>query len=117
MPKVPSALYNHNTREATARQLNISGSSRNFASYVTSQVPLLPPPPEAHPEHEYYPVDLMDIDEDNPTYDQDPGDSDEEPETVEVMPGVHVKPKTKAKRYENSVSDFFFACLIFTLTV
>jgi hypothetical protein len=116
MPKTPSALYNHNTREATARQLNISGGSRNFASYVTSQVSLPPPPSEAHPEHEYYPVDPMDIDEDNPVYNH-PDDSDEEPETVEVMPGVHVKPKAKAKRYENSVGDLFLTCLISGLTV
>lgn len=102
MPKAPSALYNHNTHDATARQLNISGGGRNFATYTTSNVPIASVPPEAHSENEHYP-DPMDIDDDNPTYDDD---LNEESETVEVMPGVHVKPKPKAKRYENSVSAF-----------
>lgn len=115
MPKAPSALYNHNTRDATARQLNISGSGRNFASYTTSQIPLAPAPPEAHPEHEYYTPDMMDIDidEDSPSHNHDP---DEEPETIEVMPGVHVKSKTKAKRYENSVGGSL-TCLVSTFTL
>ena len=106
MPKQPSALYNHSSRNATARQLNISSSSsgRTSYSYTSSQLPLvLPKPePEPHPDGEYYgaPMD-MDVNDD-PT----PGiDNIEEEENIEVVPGVHVHivPKATAKRYENSV--------------
>jgi hypothetical protein len=103
-----AALYNHSSRNATARQLNISSSSsgRTSYSYTSSQLPLvLPEPepePEPHPDGEYYgaPMD-MDVDDD-PT----PGiDNIEEEENIEVVPGVHVHivPKATAKRYENSV--------------
>lgn len=106
MPKQPSALYNHSSRNATARQLNISSSSsgRTSYSYTSSQLPLvLPEPePEPHPDGEYYGAP-MDMDVDN---DPTPGiDNIEEEENIEVVPGVHVHivPKATAKRYENSV--------------
>lgn len=109
MPKVPSALYNHATRDATARQLNISTSStgRSLLSWRSSQVPLQPPVPLAQSTSEYYVADDMDIDDEVPA---NPVDEDERPQTIEVMPGVLVQPKLKAKRYENSVcvSPFVF---------
>jgi hypothetical protein len=106
MPKAPTPLYNHASRNATARQLNISTSvsGQSSLSYTSSQVPLDPIASEPHLAHEYYTNDVdMDIDE---------GDAPEdlnmdEDHTVKVVPGVHahvVPPK--AKRYENSVGHF-----------
>jgi hypothetical protein len=55
--------------------------------------------PEVHPEDEYYPVDAnMDIDKDHAI------GEDIQEQVVEVMPGVNVITKLKAKRYDNSVS-------------
>jgi hypothetical protein len=108
MPKVPTPLYNHASRNATARQLNISStvSGRSSYSYTSSQVPLEPVAPESHPAHEYYTND-EDVDMD---IDDAPGDLNtaDEDDTVEAAPGVHVHiVPPKAKRYENSVSQFF----------
>lgn len=99
MPKVPPTLYNHGARPVTTRQLNFSSDTdgRSSSSWVSSQVPLpSAPQPTNLPEDDYYPADAgMDID-----IDENP---DDQPQTIEVMPGVHVLPKPKAKRYENSV--------------
>jgi hypothetical protein len=111
MPKVPSALYNHNARLATARQLNISSSAegRTILSFPSSQVQLDPTPIEVDPQHEYYTVDpAMDIDEDHIVGDPDTSNSDS---IVEVAPGIRVIAKSKAKRYINSVCAFFRLCL------
>jgi hypothetical protein len=102
MPKVPSALYNHNARLATARQLNISSSSsgRTTLSFPSSQVQVEPNPVEVDSQHEYYAVDpAMDIDEDHIVGDLDTSSGN----NVEVVPGIHVIAKVKAKRYINSV--------------
>ena len=105
MPKALSPLYNHSTRNATARQLNISSSAPSRSSWSTSQV--APPPPasapEPAPEPEHYVEDIdMDIDEDPLVVDPDRDGC--QPSIIEVMPGVHVQPtKVKAKRYLNSV--------------
>jgi hypothetical protein len=104
MPKTPSALYNHSSRNTTARQLNISTSTsgRSSYSFASSQVPLPPVEPQPHHDEEFYAPDGMDIDED-----PGPGEAMEEDKTVEVMPGVHVHiVPPKAKRYENSVGSF-----------
>jgi hypothetical protein len=119
MPKA-EPLYNHSTRKATARQLNLStsASGRSSYSYTSSTVPVAPVAHEAHPDHEYYLAAGMDIDGDdadtanNPGTANEPGPMDVD-ETIEVVPGVnvHIVPtKTKAKRYANSVG---FLCLIF----
>jgi hypothetical protein len=107
MPKEPTPLYNHNARKAIARQLNLTSnaSGRSSYSYTSSQVEVNPVTREGHGEHEYYPVDsnMHDIDEDRIIEDQDI-DMDGENRVIEVMPGIHVIAKPKAKRYENSVS-------------
>jgi hypothetical protein len=104
MPKVPSSLYDHSSRNATARQLNISTntSGRASYSYTSSQIPVVPVAPQPHHDQEIFIPDAMDIDEDST-----PEDVMEEDETVEVMPGinVHIVPP-KEKRYENSVGSF-----------
>ena len=109
MPKQPSALYNHSSRNATARQLNISTSSSGQASvsYTSSQVPVEHTEPQPHQdsEHEFYIPEAMDIDEDPA-----PEDTMEENETVEAMPGVRVH--VKAKRYENSVGNIHYVFLL-----
>lgn len=106
MPKQPSALHNHFSRNATASQLNISGSSsgQTSYSYMSSHLPLaLPEPapePEAHPDGEYYSAP-MDMDDDpTPSI-----DNIGEEENIEVMPGVHVNvvPNAMAKQYKNLV--------------
>jgi hypothetical protein len=107
MPKIPTALYNHATRNATARQLNISGtvSGRSSYSYTSSQVTLEPVAPESHPAHEDY-VNDLDVDI---NIDDGPGDLNtaDEDGIVEVVPGVQaIITPPKAKRYENSVSQF-----------
>jgi hypothetical protein len=106
MPKVPSSLYDHSSRNATARQLNISTntSGRASYSYTSSQIPVAPIAPQPHHDHdhdqEFFIPDAMDVDE-HPT----PKDVEED-EIVEVTPGVHVVlPK---KRYKNSVGSFIY---------
>lgn len=113
MPKAPSALYNHNARAATARQLNISSnaSGRTTLSFPSSQVPLEPTAPEVRSENDYFTIDpSMDIDEDY--IPNDPSVTDE-PRVIEVMPGIRVLAKQKAKRYENSVRNLCFPNLLF----
>lgn len=104
MPKVPSALYNHNVRSATARQLNISSSAsgRTSLAFPSSQVPLEPITPNVDPELDSYAVDMsMDIDDDH-----DDPDATRVGSTIEVAPGLHIFAKQKAKRYENLVCFF-----------
>ena len=103
MPKATSTLYNHNARNAITRQLSISTnpSGRSSYTHVSSQVRLDPVAPEVHCESESYMTGAsMDIDEDHVvnSYNEDIE------QVVEVMPGIHVVTKSKAKRYENSVS-------------
>ena len=99
MAKAHSTLYNHNARDAIARQLNISTnpSGRSSYSYTSSHLRLDPVVPEVCHENESY---VMDIDEDYVVNNQ----NEDVEQVVEVMPGVHVLTKPKAKRYENSVS-------------
>lgn len=110
MPKAPTQLYNHASRAATARQLNISSDSsgRQSYSYTSSRVSLPDPTPQASHD-EFYP---MDVDMDGIDKDHTPGDGAitnedtpiNEDATIEVMPGVHVHiVPPKAKRYANSV--------------
>jgi hypothetical protein len=107
MPKVPTQLYNHNARNTTARQLNLSTnpSGRTSYSYTSSHVQLDPVEPEAHGE--VYAVDLsMDIDDDHEV--NIPSMTEQEATRVfEVVPGLRVVSKLKAKRYDNSVSPMF----------
>jgi hypothetical protein len=108
MPKQPSALYNHNARNAISRQLNISSTSsgRSSYSYRSSQVPVEFLTPDAHTEHEYYAADArMDIDDDELDNPEINASEDGGPIIIEVMPGVRAITKVKVKRYENSVSD------------
>jgi hypothetical protein len=100
MPKEPSVLYNHNARNAIARQLNLSTnpSGHSSYSYTSSEVRLAPVVPEVRPEDEYYLDANMDIDEDHAI------GEDVREQVVEVMPGVNVVTKPKAKWYDNSVS-------------
>jgi hypothetical protein len=116
MPKEPSSLYNHSTRRATARQLNLStdGSGCTSLSYTSSQAPVEPPIPAPQSQHDYYipdaNMDIDDIDEGHAAHTPDAMDEDED-ETIEVMSGVHVIPTKKAKRYENSVRIIIFPVL------
>jgi hypothetical protein len=110
MPKSTRSLYNHNTRVAVARQLNISTnpSGRSSYSYATSHVSLDPVVPLEDSKNESYMMDAsMDIDEDHVVNDH----NEDVEQVIEVMPGVHIVSNQKAKRYENSVSDLiqFFA--------
>jgi len=118
MPK-PTPLYDHNSRAAIARQLNISSnfSGRSSYSYTSSQVPV--PPPITHRDsnrqNEHSSSDLnMDVDE---TEDRAPIDlnaiDEDTPDggpAIEVAPGVrvHVVP---AKRYANSVGVSWISIL------
>ena len=109
MRKEPSVLYNHNARNAIARQLNLSTNPSGCSSYsyTSSEVQLAPVVPEVRPEDEYYPVDAsMDIDEDHAI------GEDVREQVVEVMPGVNVVTKPKAKQYNNSVSFSRFDFLL-----
>jgi hypothetical protein len=105
MPKEPSALYNHNARKAIAHQLNLSTNPSGCSSfsYTSSQVPLECVVPEVRPEDECSTVDpSMDIDEDHVIGEDLQAYLQEQ--VVEVMPGINVKTKLKAKQYDNSVS-------------
>jgi len=112
MPKAPVPLYAHSTRNATARQLNVtsSASGRSSYSYTTAHVPIEPAAPESHPGDDYYPpnsaMDIDGIDDDRQDTDGVIPDVDEGA-TVEAMPGVHVHIVPKAKRYDNSVRMFY----------
>ena len=112
MPKDPTPLYSHRSRNATARQLNITtnASGRSSYSFTSTHVPVEPAVPEPHTEPEYYAPDSnMDVDgaeyqapEDLNAIDKDTPDGRQ---PVEVAPGVHVhvNPPPKARRYDNSV--------------
>jgi hypothetical protein len=110
MPKQPpSSLYNHKSRNATARQLNLSTnpSGRSSYSYTSSQLPVPPVAPEPHLGHEHYMEDFnMDVDGTEHAFDDNLNNIDEDvpDEGIQVGPGVRVHiPKPKAKRYANSV--------------
>src|SRR5882762_1403173 len=65
MPKDPTPLYSHRSRNATARQLNITtnASGRSSYSFTSTHVPVEPAVPEPHTEPEYYAPDSnMDVD-------------------------------------------------------
>jgi hypothetical protein len=103
MPKATSTLYNHNARNAFTRQLSISTnpSGRSSYTHVSSQVRLDPVAPEVHCENESYMMGAsMDIDEDHVANNY----NEDIEQVVEVMLGIHVVTKSKAKRYEISVS-------------
>jgi hypothetical protein len=104
MPKAAAGLYNHNTRNTLTRQLKFStdSSGRSSYSYTSSQVRLDPVVPEAHREDESNVMDAsMDIYEDH----VNSNDNEDVGQVVEVMRGVRVVTKPKAKRYDNSVSS------------
>jgi hypothetical protein len=123
MPK-PTPLYNHNSRTATACQLNISSvSGQSSYLYTSSQVPVAPPvAQDSNRQHEYPMPDFnMDIDE---TEDCAPinlnaidKDTPDGRPPIEVIPSVHVH-VVPAKRYANSVGVLWIStCAITHITL
>lgn len=102
MPKAskPSTLYNHDDRPYSATSWTTDGL-HGHGSLDSQAIQLAPPAVLGYEDAEY----AMPADEDaQQHWDPAPGD-----DTLSGgLPGIHVLPKLRAKRYMNSVSFFFF---------
>jgi hypothetical protein len=106
MPKQPTEpLYNHKARPFVSRQINVdvAGTTGHRNVSLTSNLiaPTSLPLPVLREPDELFPVP-MDVDDDLGAVEGE-GDSSETATAVPALPGVHVVPKERAKRYENSV--------------
>ena len=113
MPKVLSSLYNHNARNAVARQLNISvnASGRSSYSYKSSQVELDATTPQPHVCHErdaMEDVAMFDIDENYTASHDDINNQDSQ--IGKVVPGVKAIIKNKGEAIRK-----FCKCFIYSL--
>ena len=106
MPKVPiPKLYNHSERASVSHQISSSSGStstgRCHATYDTSSIHV------SHaPDPDDDDIDGMDVA--FPLQDHDQAINNPEPSSelqteIEELPGLKVRAKPRAKRYENSV--------------
>ena len=109
MPKVPS-LYHHSARPAVSRQISSSSGSttsgRRHVTYSTNQIGV----PDAGISTSTSAPDDDSMIIDDPVDDgliNDAQLSTELQGQIPGIPGIHVVAKSRAKRYQNSVSTFF----------
>jgi hypothetical protein len=113
MPKVPS-LYNHSARPVVSRQISSSSGSttsgRRHVTYSTNQIGV----PDAGISTSTS-TSTSAPDDDGMIIDDPVNDcpiNDTQPSTelqgqIPGIPGIRVVAKSRAKRYQNSVSTFF----------
>lgn len=110
MPKVQPQLYNHSARPTTTRTYSTT-TAPSGRSYVASTIRQrhVTPLSSSHPQtdDDYVPMP-MDIDEDMGGTSNDLSIENEE---EQIIVGVKVVAKQKAKRYENSVSTILYSCI------
>jgi hypothetical protein len=110
MPKQPTEpLYAHKGRATISRHISIdvAGTTgrRNVSFTSNSILPASLPRPMSRDPNEFFPMP-MDIDTDNDTGDID-GSSSNADDSLPALPGIRVVGKERAKRYTNSVRQFY----------